>query len=385
MTSGPTGEPTNTDPAPDAGQASRRGYLRSSIAVVATVLALIVGVVIGVVVGRALAAPAVASAAGDAAGSVCPATTVATTGLPSVVTVSAQSGAGGGGGTGSGEIIRQDGYILTNDHVISVAGNGGAVSVRYSDGRSSPATIVGRDILTDLAVLKASDGAAGLPVIALGSSQGLVVGQPVVALGAPLGLVDTVTSGIISAMDREVALPADLGQTAHLVGAIQTDAAINPGNSGGALVNCESQLIGVNTAIATVPNSAGQSGGGSVGLGFAIPVDLANPIADELIATGSVAHFSAGLQVRAVPPAIADRIGLPRGLVVESVDAGGPAAAAGIRARDVITLVNGQPAVSAEQVTVAELASRSGRGIEVAYLRGGVLTTVKVTPAPMKP
>jgi putative serine protease PepD len=380
-----TAGPTDPDPTPEAGRATWRGYLRSPIAVVATVVALLVGIGIGAVVARALTGPVVASTAGDAPPSVCPVTTVATTGLPSVVTISAQPAAGGAGGTGSGEIIRAGGYILTNDHVISVAANGGAVSVRYSDGRSSAATIVGRDILTDLAVLKASDGAAGLPVIALGSSQGLTVGQPVVALGAPLGLVDTVTSGIISAMDREVALPADLGQTAHLVGAIQTDAAINPGNSGGALVNCESQLIGVNTAIATVPNSAGQSGGGSVGLGFAIPVDLANPIADELIATGSVAHFSVGLQVRAVPPAIADRIGLPRGLVVESVDAGGPAAAAGIRARDVITLVNGQPAVSAEQVTVAELASRSGRGIELAYLRGGVSTTVTVTPAPTKP
>jgi putative serine protease PepD len=383
MTTGPT----NAGPTPDAGRASRRGYLRAPMAVAAAVLALLVGVVIGVVVGKAVAGPAgpvAAGTAGDASPSVCPATTVATTGLPSVVTIAAQPGGGGPGGTGSGEIIRAGGYILTNDHVISVAANGGAVSVRYSDGRTSSATIVGRDVLTDLAVLKASDGASGLPVIASGSSQGLAVGQPVVALGAPLGLVDTVTSGIISAMDREVALPADQGQTAHLVGAIQTDAAINPGNSGGALVNCQTQLVGVNTAIATVPNSAGQAGGGSVGLGFAIPVDLANPIADELIATGAVAHFSAGLEVRAVPGAIADRVGLPRGLVVESVVAGGPADAAGIRARDVLTLINGQPAVSAEQVTVAELAARSGHGIEVAYLRGGTTTTVTVTPAPLK-
>jgi putative serine protease PepD len=361
-----------------------RGYLRSPLAVIATVVALIVGLVIGVVVGRASASPAGANTPNAAPLSVCPATTVATTGLPSVVTISAQAGAGGGAGTGSGEIIREGGYILTNDHVISVAANGGAVSVRYSDGRTSPAAIVGRDVLTDLAVLKASDGASGLPLIALGSSQGLVVGQPVVALGAPLGLVDTVTAGIISAMDREVALPADAGETAHLVGAVQTDAAINPGNSGGALVNCDSQLIGVNTAIATVPNSAGQSGGGSVGLGFAIPVDLAVPIADELIRSGSVAHYSAGLEVRAVPGAIADRIGLPRGLVVESVVAGGPAATAGIQARDVLTSINGKPAVSAEQVTIAELAARSGPGIEVAYLRGGTTTTVTVTPTPIR-
>jgi putative serine protease PepD len=162
---------------------------------------------------------------------------------------------GGAGGTGSGEIIRPGGFILTNDHVISPAANGGTIAVRYTNGRLSPATIVGRDVLTDLAVLKATDEASGLPVIAMGSSRDLVVGEPVVALGAPLGLVDTVTAGIISAMDREVALHAAEGQTAHLVDAIQTDAAINPGNSGGALVNCSTELIGVNTAIATVPNA----------------------------------------------------------------------------------------------------------------------------------
>ena len=163
------------------------------------------------------------------------------------------------------------------------------------------------------------------------------------ALGAPLGLVDTVTAGIVSAMDREVALPAAEGQTAHLVGAIQTDAAINPGNSGGALVNCQTQLIGVNTTIATVPNAAGQSGGGSVGLGFAIPVDIAMPIADELMATGTVTHYSVGLQVSALPAAIAQRLGLPGRLLVESVRAGAPAPTAGLRPNDLITQVNGEP------------------------------------------
>jgi putative serine protease PepD len=346
---------------------------------VATVLALVLGAVIGVVIGRASSG----SPSDGTSPAVCPATTVAITGLPSVVTISAQAGAGGQGGTGSGEIIRAGGYILTNDHVISVAANGGSVAVRYTDGRSSPATIVGRDALTDLAVLKATDAAGGKPVIGAGSSRDLVVGEPVVALGAPLGLVNTVTAGIISAMDREVAVPAGAGQTAHLVDAIQTDAAINPGNSGGPLVNCQAQLIGVNTAIATVPNAPGESGGGSVGLGFAIPVDLAMPIADELISTGTVTHYTAGLQVRAVPGAIAERVGLPRGLLVESVLPGGPADRAGIRARDVVTQVNGQPAVSAEQVTVAELAARSGRTLELTYLRGGATMTATVVPAPI--
>jgi putative serine protease PepD len=354
------------------------------VVVLAVVLALAAGVVIGVVIGKPAPDAAQPGPAAAAPPAVCQATAVATAGLPSVVTISAQASSGPGG-TGSGEIIREGGYVLTNDHVISPAANGGAVAVRYTDGRSSPAEIVGRDPLTDLAVVKATDQASGFPVITPGSSQDLVVGQPVVALGAPLGLVDTVTAGIISAMDREVALPAAEGTTAHLVGAIQTDAAINPGNSGGALVDCDARLIGVNTAIATVPTAAGDSGGGSVGLGFAIPVDIALPIADELIATGRVTHYSIGLEARAVPAAIAQRLGLPGGLLVESVVDGGPAGTAGMRPGDLITQVNGQPAVSAEQITVAELAARSGRSVQLAYLRDRVASTVTLTPVPIQP
>jgi putative serine protease PepD len=302
-----------------------------------------------------------------------------------VVTIAAQTSTGGAGGTGSGEVIRPGGFIMTNDHVISPAVNGGTLVIRYSDGRSSPATVVGRDVLTDLAVLKAADQASGLPVITRGSSQNLLVGEPVVALGAPLGLVNTVTAGIVSALDREVAVPAADGQTAHLVDAIQTDAAINPGNSGGPLVNCRAELIGVNTAIATVPTATGESGGGSVGLGFAIPVDIALPIADELISTGTVTHYTVGLQVRAVPAAIAAELGLPGQLVVESIVSGGPADLAGLRPGDVVTQVNGQPALSAEQITVAELAARSGRPVELTYLRGRTTTTVPLVPVRVQP
>src|SRR5262249_8726718 len=156
------------------------------------------------------------------------------------------------------------------------------LSVLYSDGTASAATIVGRDPSTDVAVIKAADGGGDRPVIATTPSRGVLVGQPVVALGAPLGLSSTVTSGIVSALDRYVPVPADAGQTAHLVDAIQTDAAINPGNSGGALVDCAGRMIGMNSAIATVPNEQGVSGGGSVGLGFAIPIDLAIPLADQI-------------------------------------------------------------------------------------------------------
>ena len=201
-------------------------------------------------------------------------------------------------------------------------------------------------------------------------------------LGAPLGLASTVTSGIVSALDRYVPVPVDNGKTAHLVGAIQTDASINPGNSGGALTNCAGELVGVNTAIATVPGPNGEPGSGSVGLGFAIPVDLAVPIADEIISTGHVNHLTVGMQVQAIPPAASQSSGVPPGLFVLSVTPGGPAAQAGIAKGDVVTAIDGQAAVSSEQLTVAELSARSGQTIEVTFERDGSSSTVKLTPVP---
>jgi putative serine protease PepD len=199
-----------------------------------------------------------------------------------VVTIRAAGGRQGG--SGSGVVIRSGGYILTNDHVISVAAGGGTVSILRSDGESADATIVGRDTLTDLAVIKVED-ASNLPAISLGDSSSLHVGEPVVALGSPLGLTSTVTAGIVSALNRYVRVPSDSGRAAHLVGAIQTDASINPGNSGGALVDCDARLVGINTAGATL----GHTGGGSIGLGFAIPVDLAKTLK---MSAGDVVHLT---------------------------------------------------------------------------------------------
>ncbi|MEV6284011.1 trypsin-like peptidase domain-containing protein [Kribbella sp. NPDC051770] len=316
-------------------------------------------------------------AAADADTAMCAAVPVADQVLPSIVTISARRGAQAG--TGSGQIITEGGYVLTNDHVISVAaGAGGAVSVQYSDGRSSDAVIVGRDPSTDLAVLKAADAAKDYPLIGFGSSAALKIGQPVVALGAPLGLASTVTSGIVSALDRYVPVPGD-GVTHHLIGAIQTDAAINPGNSGGALVDCAGKLVGVNAAIATVPNEAGVGGGGSVGLGFAIPVDLAKPIADSLIKTGQPGHPTTGLQVQEIPPAVAKASGAPTGLFVLAVDAGGPAAKAGLKAGDIITRIDGEPATSSEQVVVATLTRQVGDTIELTFVRGGAPANAMLT------
>ncbi|MET9272005.1 trypsin-like peptidase domain-containing protein [Kribbella sp. NPDC003557] len=321
------------------------------------------------------------SAAADPADpgtAMCAAAPIADRVLPSVVTISARRGAQAG--TGSGQIIKQGGYILTNDHVISVAANGGSVSVQYSDGRSSDARIIGRDPSTDLAVLQAADEAKNYPVIALGSSAALRVGQPVVALGAPLGLSSTVTSGIVSALDRYVPVPGD-GVTHHLVGAVQTDASINPGNSGGALVDCSGQLVGVNAAIATVPNAAGVGGGGSVGLGFAIPIDLAKPIAEQLINTGKPGHPTTGLQVQEIPASVTQALGTSAGLFVVSVDAGGPAAKAGLKAGDIITEIDGDPAVSSEQIVVATLTRQAGDTLEIKYTRSGTPGTATLTLA----
>ena len=337
--------------------------------------ALVAAAVVGGVIGAGLTRSRDAPPSG-----VCVATDVAATGLPSVVTIIAQAPGGRPGGSGSGEVVQNGGLILTNDHVIAVADNGGALEVRYNDGRSSPATIVGRDPLTDLAVIKAADGASGIPLIGRGSSRNLTIGEPVVALGAPLGLYGTVTSGIVSALDRQVSLPADGGLTAHLVGAIQTDAAINPGNSGGALVDCQARLVGVNTAIATVPNEAGQAGGGSVGLGFAVAADVALPIAQELIDDGRVTHYTVGMDVHALRPGTARLAGLPAGLVVTAVDPAGGAARGGMTVGDIVTTINGEVAASAEQLTIAELGYRNGQPIAVAYLRAGRPGSATLTP-----
>jgi putative serine protease PepD len=296
--------------------------------------------------------------------------------LPSVVTISASGRSGGG--TGSGEVIKSDGYILTNNHVIALAASGGTVEVLYADGTSEPASIVGRDVLTDLAVLKA-EVPSGVPVIATGSSGSLQVGEPVVALGAPLGLSGTVTSGIVSALDRTVEVPAEDDASALLVAAVQTDAAINPGNSGGALVNCDGQLVGIPSAGATVPTSSGESSGGSIGLGFAIPVDSAMTVADEIIATGRATHSYFGLQTVPIPETAAKEAGITGGLFVAGVVAGGPAEQAGLREGDVITSIDGKQATSNIQLQEVTLTKNPGETVELGYLRGGKSEKTTVT------
>jgi putative serine protease PepD len=201
-----------------------------------------------------------------------------------------------------------------------------------------------------------------------------------VALGAPLGLSSTVTSGIVSALGRTVHVPGEASSTALLIDAVQTDAAINPGNSGGALVDCAGRLIGVPTAGATIPSPSGEASGGSIGLGFAIPVNLAVKVADEIIATGTVTHAFIGISAEPLP-ASATGQGGTQGLRVAAVVTGGPAASAGLQVGDIITSIDGQAATSTDQLMAVTLAKRAGDRVEIGYTRNGNEGTATITLA----
>lgn len=292
--------------------------------------------------------------------------------VPSVVKL--QSNYGRAEGEGSGVILTADGLILTNNHVVAgdASTNGEPErTVTFADGRTAPFTIVGTDPASDIAVIRA-EGVTDLTPIAIGRSADLRVGQDVVAIGSPLGLEGTVTTGIVSALNRPVAAGGDANNQNTVLDAIQTDAAINPGNSGGALVNMNGELVGINSAIATLGASAQQGQGGSIGLGFAIPVDQAKRIADELIATGKATQASLGVQVshdRSVS-----------GAKVMEVVAGGAADKAGLPAGVVITKLD-ERAIPTSDALVAAVRSRApGDQVTLTYSEpGGQPQTLKVT------
>jgi putative serine protease PepD len=302
----------------------------------------------------------------------CDATSVAKKVLPSVVTILVK---GENASVGSGSVIRSDGSILTNNHVVSSGVEGGTLQVLFSNGTVAPASITGRDPQTDIAVVKVTG--SSLPVIPYGKSSSVEIGEPVVALGAPLGLASTVTAGIVSALGRSVTVPGDDGHTAVLLSSVQTDAAINPGNSGGVLADCNGALIGVPSAIATIPEESGTPSSGDIGLGFAIPVDLAKAASDEIIATGSVTHSYLGLEVTLAPPA-AQESGKSAGLYVTAVAAGGPAATAGLVAGDVITEVEGKPA-DATELALLTVTKKPGETAAVTYRRGETTASATIT------
>ena len=218
--------------------------------------------------------------------------------IPAVVSIEVRVGQSGA--TGSGVVVDgENGYIITNNHVVSGADgvDGAEIRAVFSDGSGSAARIVGRDPASDIAVIKVEK--PGLVPAALGTEGSVVVGDPVVAIGSPLGLAGTVTSGIVSALDRPVRLSGEGSDTNAVISAMQTDAPINPGNSGGALVDGTGAVIGINTAIASLAAAPP----GSIGLGFAIPIDTARDIAEQLISTGSAVHASLGVQPGRSPTA----------------------------------------------------------------------------------
>src|SRR5262249_55184785 len=252
------------------------------------------------------------------------------------------------------------------------------INVVWPAGEGAEAAIVGRDPATDLAVIKAS-GLRSLSVIAFGSSDTLSVGQPVVALGSPLGLSSSVTTGIVSALGRNVQLPGQGDQSALLADAIQTDAAINPGNSGGALVDCAGKLIGIPTAGAVAPSPSGQQSVGNIGIGFAIPAKLADLVSRELIASGMVSHAEFGLQVSPTTPSPTRQAGPGGGLFVSQVRSGGPASSAGLQPGDVITKIEREPARSTDQLIALTLTKRAGDTVSLTYQRQGQSGETTVT------
>ncbi|WP_425569820.1 S1C family serine protease [Rhodococcus olei] len=286
--------------------------------------------------------------------------------LPSVVSI--QVALGEQSGTGSGVVIDGSGYIVTNNHVISMAAvdpDNATLRVVFSDGTRVPARIVGRDTKTDLAVLKVDVG--NLTVAQLGESADVQVGDDVVAVGSPLGLSKTVTSGIVSALHRPVRLGGEGTDTDAVIDAVQTDAAINPGNSGGPLVDDEGRVIGINSAIRS-------ESGGSVGLGFAIGVDDVTRVAQELIRTGSMHHSEIGVNARTVTNE------QTTGAQVANVKSGSPAQQAGIVEGDVIVKVADREVGSADELVVAVHGTEVGQPVPVALIRSGRQVEVQVTP-----
>ncbi len=290
--------------------------------------------------------------------------------LPSVVSI--QVSGQDAEGTGSGVVIAKNGYVLTNNHVVSMAADGkGKVRAVFNDHVSLPARIVGRDPKSDLAVIKVDR--SDLVVATLGHSSQLIVGDTVIAIGSPFGLAGTVTAGIVSALDRPVHLSGEGSDTDAVIDAVQTDAAINPGNSGGALVNAAGAVIGINTAIA--PAASGQGQSGNVGIGFAIPIDSAREVAQALIRGETVPHPTIGVNARSVTDA--GRRG-GDGAQVVALTAGGPADRAGIKEGDVIVSVAGKPVLSYESLVVLVDKHDVGETVAVVVERGTEKKTVKV-------
>jgi len=293
----------------------------------------------------------------------------------SVVAIQVSTG-NGGGAEGSGVIVDDSGHIVTNNHVVAGA-DPDSVQVTLTDGRIFKATIVGTDATTDLAVIKLTDAPDDLKPAAFGDSSKVIVGQPVMAVGNPLGLASTVTTGIVSAVDRPVSTSGENSSEATVTNAIQIDAAVNPGNSGGPLFDAQGKVIGINSSIATLSSESG-----SIGLGFAIPVDLVKNIAAQLVDDGTAEHAFLGVSL-SDGTATADGV-TRRGAVVESVSDGSPAAAAKLQEKDTIVAIDGKAVGGAESLTAYVRALPSDTKVTLTVVRDGKASDVDVTLAVRK-
>ncbi len=261
--------------------------------------------------------------------------------------------------TGSGFVVRSDGYVVTNDHVVA---GGTSVKVKIGDGKTLPATVVGTDPSTDLAVLKVNEG--GLKVLTLGDSDAAQVGDPVDAIGNPFGLDRTLTTGVVSALQREISSPNGYS----IDNVIQTDAAINPGNSGGPLFNAAGQVIGVNSQIETGGSSSGGESG-NVGIGFAIPSNTVKSVVDQLIASGHVSHAFLG---------VSTTDGSGSGAAVASVGANSPASAAGLKVGDVVTSIGGKSVATSSALVTLVDQYKPGDTVSLTITRDGQHKTLQV-------
>jgi len=309
-------------------------------------------------------------------------TDVAAAVSPAVVTIQTQGASSGG--TGSGVIYDAQGDIVTNYHVIASVLGGGQIQVTLADGRLYSAKVVGHDKTTDLAVIRLDNPPSNLTVARFASSANLEVGAPVMAIGAPLGLSNTVTTGIVSALNRPVEVSVDEDSSSQdtqassdlvVTNAIQIDASINPGNSGGPLFDATGAVIGINSSIKSLATSSdGQAG--SIGLGFAIPSDLVVSVADQLIASGTASHGMLGVTVKAATTTVGSDTYV--GAEVQDVSAGSGASAAGIRAGDVIVKVEGQEVTSPKQLIGYVRRYKAGDTISMTIVRDGQTQDVSV-------
>jgi putative serine protease PepD len=320
-------------------------------------------------------------------------TAVAKKVLPSTVTITvaatasnsaAANGSAEAGDIGTGIILSSKGEILTNNHVIALAAQGGyTITVTFDGGANSSATIVDRDPTSDLAVIQAA-GVSGLTPATLGDSTSVQVGEQVVAIGAPLGMSSTVTSGIVSALDRPVIPESDSGSTTNTapttsttaLDAIQTDAAINPGNSGGPLIDMTGAVVGIDSAIASTGSGSlsGDTQSGSIGIGFAIPISQAKPVINELLAKQTPTHAVLGVTVNDSDPTATHT-----GAVLASVTAGGAAAQAGLKSGDEVTQMDSQEIDNSDALEAAVHSYRPGTTVTIKYLRSGQAGTATVT------